>query len=332
MRLIKLFLIIVIIIVIASVSFFVHSLITYINSKSEEVIVRDPEAIEAEEERQCPKINGVLYWLTEDGYEVIWCKQIHKIVIENTINDIPVVGISSIVSDSLLSIVIPENIRYIDDNAFKDCYNLFEVYNLSNLQISAGSTSNGYVGYYAKDIYKSLDNESKIVKDNGYYKYYDGDKVIFLGYEGEEEDLVLPNDITFIRAPELYGLKSITITSHLIPYYLKDDMTIEDAYEMDRSLDGLIMIYIMRSLSYSNGIKVYVDNFETIQSYYELAMTNCSSLSKSKQFIYISTDIEIPDDMLDLIKDGHHYRAFKGDIFEHNDKYYRQYIIKEIKD
>ncbi len=74
---------------------------------------------------------------------------------------------------SLKSIVIPENVVSIgeDFGAFNHCYSLGVVYNLSSLTITAGSSSNGYVAYYAVVVKTSLDN-SDIETINGvtYYK------------------------------------------------------------------------------------------------------------------------------------------------------------------
>ncbi len=59
----------------------------------------------------------------------------------------------------LASIVIPKSVTSIGGNAFYDCSNLKTVYNLSELDIVKGKTTNGYVAYYA-DYVISDDGDS----------------------------------------------------------------------------------------------------------------------------------------------------------------------------
>ena len=53
---------------------------------------------------------------------------------------------------TITSITIPACVESIGNNAFYGCTQLRRVINLSSLPIVSGSTDNGYVGYYAKDI------------------------------------------------------------------------------------------------------------------------------------------------------------------------------------
>ena len=65
------------------------------------------------------------------------------------------------------------------------------------LNITAGSSSYGYVGYYAKRVYK--EGASYLSTDeNGYIIYNDGTDKILMGYTGTETDLTLPSDTTKI--------------------------------------------------------------------------------------------------------------------------------------
>lgn len=92
----------------------------------------------------------------------------------------------------LISITIPNAVTNIGDNAFSDCYRLVEVINHSNLSIREGSTKYGRIGEYAKIIH-SL-NSSWLTDINGYIFYENNGNVEYIGYNGEETDLILPEN------------------------------------------------------------------------------------------------------------------------------------------
>ena len=117
---------------------------------------------------------------------------------------------------NLTSIVIPASVTSIGDDAFLGCGKLVEVYNLSSLNITKGSDSYGGVGYYALDIYPSLDIPSKLSTDeNGYIIYTDGEDKILVGYTGTDTELTLPDGITEIH---MYAFAfNNNITSVTIP-------------------------------------------------------------------------------------------------------------------
>ncbi len=94
---------------------------------------------------------------------------------------------------SLTSITIPESVTSIARNAFYQCYKLVEVINLSSLEITAGSSSNGYVGFYADYVYTSLDTPL-IQQKVGDYIFYLNDNVMYLlAYLGNNTNLTLPS-------------------------------------------------------------------------------------------------------------------------------------------
>ena len=120
----------------------------------------------------------------------------------------------------MTSITIGNGVTTIGDLAFATCYKLIEVYNLSNsITITAGGKDNGYVGYYALDVYTSADDASKLWKDaNGYLFYEDGDTCYLIGYSGTATELILPINCNgknyAIHKYAFYnyrGLRSITI-------------------------------------------------------------------------------------------------------------------------
>ena len=87
----------------------------------------------------------------------------------------------------LTSIEIPNSVTSIGDDAFKDCSNLKIVINNSNLNITKGSTSFGYIAYYADKV---LSGENV---DGFFFDGEDGDYIL-TGYWGNETNLVLPDN------------------------------------------------------------------------------------------------------------------------------------------
>ena len=116
--------------------------------------------------------------------------------------------------ESLESITIPASITSIGEWAFVECYRLVEVWNLSKLNITAGSEDNGYVGYYAKRV-ETEPSESYVYTDeNGYVIYYDGKVKALINYIGNETKLTIPAGITEINGYAFSyceSLKSITV-------------------------------------------------------------------------------------------------------------------------
>ena len=98
----------------------------------------------------------------------------------------------------LPAITIGNSLDSIEDQAFYQCYNLFEIcYTGIRLDLACGADTNGYVAYYAKHISQNFDNDSWYVyTEDGYKFFYDGTAGYLVGYTGEESHLTLPNDFT----------------------------------------------------------------------------------------------------------------------------------------
>ncbi len=120
------------------------------------------------------------------------------IIIPSTLGGYPVTSIGNYAfyeCTSLVSITIPDSVTNIGYDAFMACYKLVEVYNLSSLTITAGSTYNGYIGYYALNVYTSINEESKRhTTSEGYVFYVDGNTIYLIGYAGDETQLTLPDN------------------------------------------------------------------------------------------------------------------------------------------
>ena len=117
----------------------------------------------------------------------------------------------------LTSITIPSSVTSIgsrSSDVFEGCYRLIEVYNKSTLLITAGSSSHGYVAYYAQNVYTNEGGSKLTTDENGYVIYTDGDEKILVAYHGTNTELILPSYITKINQYAFYncnGLTSITI-------------------------------------------------------------------------------------------------------------------------
>ncbi len=95
---------------------------------------------------------------------------------------------------SLESVTIPNGVTSIGDYAFDRCYKLVEVYNLSSLNIAKGSSSNGYIGYYAKVIHTSLEEETilHITQDGHIFAVVSDNEIYLIDYVGKDAELILP--------------------------------------------------------------------------------------------------------------------------------------------
>ena len=181
---------------------------------------------------------GLTYTLSSDGtnYSVSgYTGTLTNVVIGKKYNGKPVLGISSYAfkdksitsiripdsvtaidndafrnCDSLTSIVIPDSVTTIGSYAFSGCYKLVEVYNKSTLNIVAGSTDNGYVGYYALNVYTEEGGSNLSTDEDGYVIYTDGADKILVGHVGNETELTIPDDITAINQYAFSGCNSLT--------------------------------------------------------------------------------------------------------------------------
>lgn len=125
---------------------------------------------------------------------------------------------------SLTSIVIPESITELKGEIFLNCDHLYEVYNLSSLNITLGNTGYGSAGLYAKNIYTSRDVESKVVDgNNGFVYYVNNDDSYIVYYYYNEATVIFPNDIfgyTYSIASDVFNgnttIESVQFSNNLI--------------------------------------------------------------------------------------------------------------------
>ena len=117
---------------------------------------------------------------------------------------------------SLTSITLPSSVTSIGDWAFLGCYALAEVYNYSSLTVTAGSSSNGYLGQYAKVVYKASDltgakPETRItVVDNVQYYNYGDDFIALAPTSRNVTEVILDNRATEINQRAFQDCSSLT--------------------------------------------------------------------------------------------------------------------------
>ena len=163
----------------------------------------DPSAHTYDTENTCTgcldyKDKGVVFTLQEDNtYSITdYTGNATEVIIPSKYQGVAVTSISERAFEycrRLTSITIPSSVTSIGSFAFLGCYKLIEVYNLSSLNIKAGSSNHGDVAYYAKNVYTATTGKSKLFTDeNDYIFYDDGTNRYLMGYSGTDTALTLP--------------------------------------------------------------------------------------------------------------------------------------------
>ena len=118
------------------------------------------------------------------------CSELESVNIPDGVTIIDSYTFSS--CSNLKSITIPSTITRIGQDAFFKCFRLVEVYNLSSLNITEGSTANGYVGYYALDIHTSTEEKSGFYTLGDYIMYNNNENYYLVEYIGNDAEITLP--------------------------------------------------------------------------------------------------------------------------------------------
>ena len=96
--------------------------------------------------------------------------------------------------DNLASLTIGESVTRIENSG--NMHRLYEIIDLSNLNIEIGQLSyNGSISYYADVILSSREESTLVITDDGFVFGKPTDDYYLICYVGDEVDLVLPADI-----------------------------------------------------------------------------------------------------------------------------------------
>lgn len=182
---------------------------------------------------------------------------------------------------NMQSFVIPAAVEDIGEGAFAGCFNLIEVYNLSKLNVVAGSGTHGGVASYA-GIVHTAEGDNDYILTVGDYKFVVSDeKTTLFKYTGEGGALNLP----VLENGENYTVKANTFFEdyRILSVNIPDCVTAieDDAFGRCRNLKivsgcaGLLSIGDWAFLSCDSLESIALVNVEEIGSF---AFGCCQSL------------------------------------------------------
>ena len=153
------------------------------------------------------------YFLADDN-NVLLFKLLNKDIKYFDFNEaLPGLTIKSIAYGSfancsfLTTITIPESVEIINKSCFSGCTKLYEIINKSNIELNSAILNSEY-GASSSVRYLSND-ESVLEKDGKFIIHKDGDEVILISYDGDDETIIIPDNVTIIYEYAFSNYKSL---------------------------------------------------------------------------------------------------------------------------
>ena len=212
----------------------------------------------------------------------------------------------------LSTLIIGSNVKSIDDNSFSGCSILYEIYNLSSLNIVAGDYGNGGVAGNAKVVHTSL-SEPSLIETSGDFVFMDSDNPTLLVYTGKTAHLTLPNHYkgkTYTIGQNVF-MKNKELTSIVIPegvteigHFAFSDCSNLTSVSIPKSMKSI------GSCAFANCFALTKSEYVSLESLYNISFADASSnplfSSGLSKHLYIAgkevTNLVIPSTMTSIGK------------------------------
>ena len=147
------------------------------------------------------------------NYAFAGCSGIKSLILPDSITEIRTYAFYR--CSALEIVLIPKNVTAIGSYAFYECYKLYDVMNMSSINVSKETTNNGYVGYYALAVRKNSTPLAitTVTTDNAVAKFVKYSNVWYL------IDLTVTNYSRILEIPKL-TVDTVTYSYKIFGYAL----------------------------------------------------------------------------------------------------------------
>ncbi len=188
------------------------------NSSQESTSSDSQSSNSSSNEEEMPTEEGELrFENTGNGYTCMGFeegKESPFVVIPDFYKGVPVTKVAANAfqrNRKIVRLTIGKNVTTIGENAFQDCYNLVEIYNLSSCVLQSSAIG----GTIEKTFHTSLHSASSVtLLSDGCITYTRGEMVTLVGYDTNKKAITLPQGVTKLyRYVFEDGLEELTVCS-----------------------------------------------------------------------------------------------------------------------